>query len=149
MAQGINATIGYSNPTKVDIQNRMQYYSGENICGKHRIRYAQRGDYARLVDTAGSTDRHETGVSLPLLDLPMHKQYREGTVNTHGCNRCNAQTHDDMTCLRHWNYYNKFYQFTWGGEKIIRQERKYGFIFVLMFSCAIDHVNMHEHDATD
>ena len=62
----------------------MQYYSGENIFAENRIRYAQRGDYACLVDTAGSTDRHETGVALHLLDLPVHKT-REETINHHTC----------------------------------------------------------------
>ena len=40
------------------------------------------GDYACLVDTAGSTDRHETGVALHLLDLPMHKQHGKIQSNT-------------------------------------------------------------------
>ena len=51
----LNATIGYSNPIEIDIWNRMQYYSGENIFAENRIRYAQRGDYACLDHRAGST----------------------------------------------------------------------------------------------
>ena len=54
----------------------------EKIIAENRIRHAQRGDYVCLAQRAGSTDRHDTVVALPLLDLPMHKQYRRGTIKT-------------------------------------------------------------------
>ena len=63
------------------------------IIAKYRRRHAQRGDYACLVDTAGSTDRHDTGVALQLLDLPMHKQHWKGTINHHSCSTYAMRKH--------------------------------------------------------
>ena len=86
---------------------------------KHRIRYAQRGDYACLVDMAGSRDRHDTGVALHLLDLPMHKQHRENNQTPHMLHKCNAQTHDGMTNLMYPNSFEHDQQVKWGPHYII------------------------------
>ena len=83
MAQGINATIGYSNPTKVDIQNRMQYYSGENNCGK-QDKICSEGDYACLAERMSQAARRSNDAQLRTRDLPVHKT-REETINHHTC----------------------------------------------------------------
>ena len=56
----------------------------EKIIAENRIRYAQRGDYACLVQGAGSTARRGIEVEPRLLDLTKHKT-REGTINHHTC----------------------------------------------------------------
>ena len=61
----------------------MQYYSGENICGNNRIRYAQRGDYACLVQRAGNTGRQGIVEKPRLLDLSMHKNTEKNTIKYH------------------------------------------------------------------
>ena len=61
----------------------MQYYSGENICGKHRIRYAQRGDYACLDQRAGNTDPRGIVEYPRLLDLSRYKKSEENNQSPH------------------------------------------------------------------
>ena len=64
----------------------------EKILAENRIRYAQRGDYACLVDMEGSENRRRIVVAPQLLDLPKHKQHRkETTINT-DTSRCNAHS---------------------------------------------------------
>ena len=79
--RNLNATIGYSNPTKLTFGTACNIIV-EKIFAENRIRHAQRGDYACLDQRAGSTALHDTVGALPLLDLPMHKQYRRGTIKT-------------------------------------------------------------------
>ena len=93
--RNLNATIGYSNPIKLTFGTACNIIV-EKILAENRIRYAQRGDYACLVDTAGNRDRHDTGVALQVLDLPMHKQHRKGTNKYHEHNGA-MHKHDDMT----------------------------------------------------
>ena len=96
MAQGINATIGYSNPTKVDIQNRMQYYSGENICG-NQDKICSEGDYACLVERRSQTARRSNDAQLRTHDLPESKQHRKAKTTINTWQLCNAYKNDDMT----------------------------------------------------
>ena len=42
------------------------------------------GDYACLAQRVDSTGRRDTGVALPLLDLPKHKTWKI-TINHHTC----------------------------------------------------------------
>ena len=49
-----NATVGYSNPGKVTFGTACNIIV-EKIFAENRIRYAQRGDYACLVQRVGST----------------------------------------------------------------------------------------------
>ena len=57
----LNATIGYSNPTKLTFGTACNIIV-EKIFAENRIRYAQRGDYACLAQRAGSTDRRGIAV---------------------------------------------------------------------------------------
>ena len=83
-SENIMHLIGYSNPTKLTFGTACNYYSGENTCGKHRRRHAQRGDYACLVQRAGNTVRRGIAVEPRLLDLSMHKNTRkEQSITTH------------------------------------------------------------------
>ena len=74
----------------------MQYYSGENICGKHRIRYAQRGDYACLVERSSQTARRSNGAQPRTRDLPESKQHRKAETTINTWQWCNAYKNDDM-----------------------------------------------------
>ena len=64
-------------------------YLWENI-GLERC--SKKGIYACLVKLTEVENVEEYAVALQLLDLPKHKQHRKGTINTHGCNRCNAHS---------------------------------------------------------
>ena len=55
------------------------------------------GDYACLVQSAGSTARRGIEVEPRLLDLTKHTTEKQ--INHHTCVPCNAQPHDDMTGL--------------------------------------------------
>ena len=53
--RNLNATIGYSNPSKLTFGTACNIIV-EKILAEVRIRYAQRGDYACLAQRVGSTD---------------------------------------------------------------------------------------------
>ena len=54
----------------------------EEIIAENRIRYAQRGDYACLVQGAGSTARRGIEVEPRLLDLTKHTTEKQ-SITTH------------------------------------------------------------------
>ena len=95
MASELNATIGYSNPSKLTFGTACNIIV-EKILVKIRIRYAQRGITLALIKVL------VVRLFWVLWWNPVCLTYRNIThgkqqsITTH-FSECNAQTHDDMT----------------------------------------------------
>ena len=69
----------------------------EKIIAENRIRYAQRGDYACLVERSSQTARWSNDAQLQTRDLPESKQHRKAKITINTWHVCNAYENDDMT----------------------------------------------------
>ena len=94
--RNLNATIGYSNPSKLTFGTACNIIV-EKIFAENRIRYAQRGDYACLVERRSQTARRSNDAQLRTRDLPESKQHRKAKTTINTWQLCNPYKNDDMS----------------------------------------------------